>query len=151
MRAVYILTLSTFVFGCTPITPQMIAGKNECKAVSSLDSIEVDCGSYTYSIPKPKDGKDGKDGADGTNGQDAAASQYDIVSVLDPCGDTANVVDEVLLKLRNGQTLASFSDSSGGSNTRFSLIGPGNYVTTDGSNCYFTIDADGNMINDHRS
>lgn len=73
--------------------------------------------------------------------QVAALNGYNsIVAVLDPCGDTAGVVDEVLLKLSNGQVLASFSDKANGKNTRFSILSENvTYQTTDGSNCTFKI------------
>lgn len=64
----------------------------------------------------------------------------DIVEILDPCGDSANVYDEVLLKLKNGQVLASFSANSSGLNTRFSLlVFDVLYGTTDGTGCQFKI------------
>jgi hypothetical protein len=70
--------------------------------------------------------------ANGVNGMDA------ITSVIDPCGKQA-AYDEVLLQLSNGLLLASFSDNASGKNTRFSVIGNGNYVTTDGTGCRFTV------------
>lgn len=66
-----------------------------------------------------------------------------IVSIIDPCGDAAGIHDEVLLRLQDNSILASFSDSASGSNTRFSIIGLGSYVTTDGSNCHFTVASSG--------
>lgn len=66
-----------------------------------------------------------------------------IVAIIDPCGDSAGIHDEVLLRLQDNSILASFSDSASGSNTRFSLIDAGSYVTTDGSNCHFTVSASG--------
>lgn len=68
-----------------------------------------------------------------------------IVSIIDPCGDAVNVHDEVLLKLSDGKILASFSDTTAGKNTRFSVLTQGSYVTTDGSNCSFSVDASGNV------
>lgn len=97
-------------------------------------------------------GKDGKDGAPGTTGAtgakgaDAPPTAYTVTSIIDPCGDAAGVVDEVLLKLANGQVLVSFSASSSGNNTRLAVLPPGNYVTTDGSNCHFTLTNDGQVL-----
>lgn len=62
-----------------------------------------------------------------------------IATIIDPCGDAAGKVDEIILQLSNGQLLASFSDNSNGKNTRFSLLGDGSYATTDGSSCNFTV------------
>lgn len=64
---------------------------------------------------------------------------HNIVSLVDPCGDAAGKVDEVLLRLSDGSLLASFSDSAAGLNTRFAVIGNGSYSTTDGTGCSFTV------------
>ena len=73
-----------------------------------------------------------------------------IVAIKDPCGDKAGVFDEVFLKLSTGHYLASFSDSSSGKNTRFSVLVDGQYETTDGSNCEFTVSGSGTVIsNEH--
>ena len=158
MKYLIYVFLASSMLACTGPAP-ITTNHNQCVTTTGTDSILVDCGSYSYSIPKPKDGEkgdqgevgpQGQPGVNGEDGQDATLNQYDIVSVLDPCGDTPNVVDEVLLKLRNGQVLASFSANASGANARFSLLAPGNYLTTDGSNCHFTIDANGNMLNEHR-
>lgn len=72
----------------------------------------------------------------GTNGSDAPVSQYSVLEVIDPCGDTPGF-DEVLLRLANNTLLAHYSD---GQKQFLVLIGPGSYVTTDGKNCHFTVD-----------
>lgn len=74
----------------------------------------------------------------GAPGEDADVS-FGIKAVVDPCGDTGSVYDEVLLILSNDQILASFSENTSGKNTRLSYIPDGNYMTTDGSNCYFSV------------
>jgi hypothetical protein len=76
-------------------------------------------------------------------------SDYTATAVIDPCGLYPGKINEVLLVLANGHILASFSDNASGLNTRFGLLTPGNYVTSDGTLCYFTIDADYKVINDH--
>lgn len=76
------------------------------------------------------------------DGADAPPSQFTPVSIVDPCGTKPNTWNEVFLQLYDGSLLASFSDNASGLNTRFSLITPGNYVTSDGDMCYFTITAD---------
>lgn len=86
-------------------------------------------------------GRDGINGTNGTNGVDGLDAVADII---DPCGKQG-AHDEVILVLSDGQLLASFSDAASGLNTRFSLIGPGNYVTTDGTNCHFSVDSDLNV------
>lgn len=93
----------------------------------------------------------GVDGASGTNGQDghdAPPTPFTPVGLVDPCGDSPGVQDEVFMRLSNGTLLASFSDTSSGQNTRFSVLTPGSYVTTDGSNCYFTVDGNNAIINE---
>lgn len=74
----------------------------------------------------------------GMNGMAAAASPYQIADVIRPCGITvAN--KEVLLRLENGQILASVSDTVSGYNTRLAFVNDGNYVNTDPSACTFSI------------
>lgn len=68
------------------------------------------------------------------------------VEVMDPCGDTPGKVDEVLLRLSDGTVLVSFSDNAAGNNTRFALIAPGTYSTTDGTGCTFTLGSDGRLL-----
>lgn len=81
-------------------------------------------------------------GVDGADGHDAPPTAFTPVQIIDPCGDAPGIWDEVMLKLQNGTLLASFSDNASGQNTRFSVITAGSYVTTDGSNCHFTVDPD---------
>jgi hypothetical protein len=68
-----------------------------------------------------------------------------IVDTIDICGDGPGV-DEVLLRLSNGKILASFSQNASGLNTRFAILTPGNYVSTDSQNCFFTVQANGNVV-----
>lgn len=63
---------------------------------------------------------------------------YTIVSVIDPCGPSGGVADEVLLRSGNGALIASFGT---GNSVRFSILEPGSYVTTDGTSCSFTVDS----------
>lgn len=85
------------------------------------------------------------DGVNGTNGADAPSSNYQITEIVDPCGDALGIDDEVLLKTASGQLIASISDKASGKNTRISILSPGSYVTTDGSNCHYTVNADGTI------
>lgn len=90
-------------------------------------------------------GEDGEDGTDGINGQDGedgldADTTYQVVEIIDLCGpEHPSGFDEVILKLGNGQYLASFSDNANEKNTRLGLLPSGNYQTTDGTGCNFTI------------
>lgn len=76
---------------------------------------------------------------------ESATGLFNAVEVLNPCGDAPGVYDEVLLRLTDGTVLASFSENVNGKNTRFSLIGPGTYQTTDGTGCVFTLTSEGRL------
>jgi hypothetical protein len=94
------------------------------------------------------DGQDGAQGPAGANGQDGAdapATAYTPVGLLNPCGDAANIADEVLILLANGQVIASYGVNNA---VRFAVLTPGNYVTTDGDNCTFTLTAAGELVNE---
>lgn len=85
-------------------------------------------------------GDQGEQGEAGVNGLDADTT-YQVAEIIDPCGPQhPNGYDEVILKLDNGQYLASFSDNANGLNTRFGVLPPGTYGTTDGTNCTFTLE-----------
>lgn len=115
-----------------------IAGVNGQNGTNGVDGINGQDGA---------NGNNGVDGIAGTNGVDGqqgipgldADITYSVVEIVDPCGDTDGIYDEVILKLGNGKYLSSFSDNATGLNTRFGILTPGSYVTTDGSNCLFTI------------
>lgn len=92
------------------------------------------------------DGNDGVDGQDGSDGADAPPTAFSPVGLIDPCGDAPGIYDEVFLQLANGMILASFSSNASGLNTRFSVLIPGNYVTTDGSNCHFSVNSSGQVV-----
>lgn len=72
-------------------------------------------------------------------------SQDSIVEYIDPCGDGVGY-DEIILKTSNGNLIAYF-ESSG--NRFLSILIPGNYRTTDQSKCYFTVDTNGQIINQY--
>lgn len=84
-------------------------------------------------------GDKGDQGDAGEDGLDADIT-YQIVSIVDPCGlQHAQGFDEVILKLGNGTYLSSFSDNANGKNTRFGILPNGNYITTDGTDCHFSL------------
>lgn len=89
--------------------------------------------------------KPGPQGAQGIPGINGVISDYQINRIEDPCGDAPGIIDEVLLILANGQVLVSFSENANGKNTRFSILPPGSYQTTDGSGCVFTITSSGDV------
>lgn len=67
-----------------------------------------------------------------------------ITSIIDPCTDGPGV-DEVLLRTSSGRIIASFSQNASGLNTRFAVIAPGTYGTTDGTGCTFTVNVNGSV------
>lgn len=83
------------------------------------------------------------DGLDGEDGSDAVQSQFQVVEVIDPCGDydgpgNSDDHDEVLLKLQDGTILAWYK------NLGLTILMPGfNYQTTDKQKCKFRINNDG--------
>lgn len=70
------------------------------------------------------------------------AAQTRIVEVIDPCGDNPSKIDEVGFKMADGSIYFYFIDNGGG---RLSKLPQGYYRTTDGTNCNFAIDAQGNI------
>jgi hypothetical protein len=60
-----------------------------------------------------------------------------IIKMIDPCGTTPGFYNEVLLRTTGGKLVAYFES---GSNRYLSILPPGNYATTDGTGCNFTVD-----------
>jgi hypothetical protein len=65
------------------------------------------------------------------------STEYRITELLDPCGNGAGF-DEVLLRTSGGDIIAYFEQ---GANRFLSVLTPGSYRTTDGTNCNFSIDS----------
>lgn len=72
--------------------------------------------------------------------------QDSITEFYDPCGDSAGF-DEVLLKTKSGKFIAYFESGS----QRYLTVLQKNtsYRTTDNSRCYFTLNNDGQVVNEH--
>jgi hypothetical protein len=113
---------------------------DSCTVSSAPGGAQISCTDGSSSFIS-----DGTDGVDGQDGADAPPSPYTVSEVLDPCGDAPNIIDEVLLKMANGQVLVLFADNSNGKNPRLSVLPPGTYVTSDGSNCMFTLTSEGTL------
>jgi hypothetical protein len=66
--------------------------------------------------------------------------------VIDPCGNPPGTgqqaLDEVLLRLRNGQIIAHYSS---GQKQFLVIVPPGYYSTTDGYSCSFQVLNDGSV------
>lgn len=83
-------------------------------------------------------------------GTDAPVTPFMPVGIVDPCGTTPGMYNEVFLRLSNGELLASMSDDPQGRNTRFSMLQPGCFMTTDGDRCSFCIDDQFRLYDEHR-
>lgn len=66
---------------------------------------------------------------------------HNVTKIVDPCGNGPGY-DEVFFRTSSGMLIASFSDNASGLNTRFAELAPGNYSTTDGTGCNFTVNVD---------
>lgn len=119
------------------------AAGSSCTVTQAVNGALITCGTGSVLV------LNGSDGQQGPAGEAAPPTAYTVVGIVDPCGDAPGIFDEVFLRLENGQLVASFSDNASGSNTRFSLLVPGSYVTSDGSYCYFSIDNQLQLINEH--
>lgn len=77
-----------------------------------------------------------------------AISGDPIVEYYDPCNNGPGF-DEVLMRTRSGKYIAYFEET--GSSKRFlTILQPGsNYVTSDTQKCYFTLNSDGQIVNEH--
>jgi len=117
-----------------------------CTVTPASNGALVTCGDTSVLV---LNGTNGTDGQDGQDGQDAPPTAYTVTELVDPCGDKPGVYDEVFLRLANGMLVASFSDNTGGQNTRFSILTAGSYMTTDGSSCKFSVDANGQLYNEY--
>ena len=75
-----------------------------------------------------------------------STSPYDIVGLVDPCG--GGPLDEILLRLRDGQVLAHY-DGGSFSSQFLTVLAPGlQYITTDSTGagaCQFTLGVDGSV------
>lgn len=113
--------------------------------------------------PKGPVGSDGTDGIDGTDGQGCEAAyinndiiitcadstvviynnnSYMITEIIDPCGPEGQF-DEVIFKTFNGTLIAHYSQ---GNKQFLTILSPGDYITTDGTMCHFTVSEDNEVI-----
>lgn len=120
-----------------------------CTTQSLSNGARISCTDGTQSVvyngTNGTNGQNGQDGQDGEDGQDAPPSAYSVVELVDPCGKQASF-DEVLLRLQNNQIMAHYAD---GAKQFLTIVGPGSYVTTDGTHCYFTVTNDLQITNQH--
>lgn len=103
----------------------------------------INCGATSVMI------SNGRNGINGTNGTNGVTSTYSITSLVNPCGDAPGIADEVFLKLVDGTLLWLQVDNASGLNARLAIAQPGSWITTDGDNCQFTLNADGSISNEN--
>jgi len=69
-----------------------------------------------------------------------------ITEIIDPCGDKSGYYDEILIKVGDEKLIAYFEQRG----KRFlSELNPGSYRTTDKQKCYFSVDSDLELYNEH--
>lgn len=123
-----------------PVGPAGPMGTS-CSVQPAEGGALIQCGEHTVLLTNGldgKDGTDGQDGADGKDGQDAPPTPYTVTEMINPCGDAPGY-DEVLLRLANGQLIAHYSS---GNRQFLTVLAPGTFRTTDGTNCTFTVHPD---------
>lgn len=133
---IYILAL-WFFSGCmvgdrgTP-GKDGIAGPpgTSCSVNQLANGAEIICGDQTSAIIL--------NGEVGPKGEDMVPGPYAVLELVNPCGKQGSH-DEVLLRFGTGQLLAHYSH---GDKQFFTIVGPGSYQTTDGTNCNFSITQD---------
>lgn len=79
--------------------------------------------------------ENGRDGERGEDGQDA------IIEVINPC-DPQMKHDEVIFRLADGRLFGYFENKG---RRYLTLLVPGQYETTDGTTCRFTVEEDGRV------
>ncbi|MES2856676.1 MAG: hypothetical protein V4692_12470 [Bdellovibrionota bacterium] len=133
----------SMVFLSTPASPQQCSAGGSY-IVMALDSdrsgtyTNADTSQQSLTLCNGATGATGADGTDGEDGSDAEVPAYTPVQPITPCGNTvAN--KEILLRLSNGEVLASFSDNTQGKMTRLVLVEDGTYMNTDNTSCKFTL------------
>lgn len=92
----------------------------------------------TALVTNGSNGSDGLDGQDGVDGADGAPGLNALVEVIDPCGQESSY-DEVLFRFSDGNLYAVYAS---GNKIHLTELVPGTYITTDGTDCTFTVTED---------
>ena len=121
-----------------------VAGKTTISCPGS-EPVTVDDGSAGEAGVDGKDGtngtdgKDGNDGKDGTNGTDGKdGTDATPVTAVHPCPDTWQPNTELFLCI-SGTMYAVYDSGTPGAVHLTSLAVGGEYMTTDGRSCTFTV------------
>lgn len=120
--------------------PQGVAGQDGATGPQGVPGPQGSPG------PQGQAGNDGQDGAQGAAGIAGPPGPASIMDVVDPCGDKPGVHDEVLFRLPSGDLAALYYT---GQYAFLAILSPGSYVTTDAQKCYFTVDGQGRLHNEH--
>lgn len=120
-----------------PVGPEGPAGTG-CTVMQASNGAVINCAGGTSAVVL--NGEDGADGVDGEDGADAAPTAYTFTEVIDPCGQESTF-DEVLFRMHNGDLIALYYDKKK-KESFLTTIGPGNYITTDGTGCSFSVGTD---------
>lgn len=120
------IILYIFMLGCSSTRFESSGGN--CSVTDLIDGALITCQDGTSTRIY-----NGSDGTDGTNGQDGVDGKDAIIEVIDPCLDGPGI-DEVLLRLSDRSILAWYYQKG------LTILGPGNWVTTDSQVCSFHID-----------
>lgn len=154
----FLAVTSTYLFSCEPASVNYVAPsqpnsaqsaqENSCSVTRISESeVRLTCPDGTSEIIR--NGTDGTNGTNGTNGQDGQNGQNGAdgksVEVLDPCGAESKIgFDEVLIRLPDRTIIAYFKFESYEHLTR---LAPGrSYMTTDDTQCTFSIEPDGTIL-----
>lgn len=147
--------VAIFFVGCSPASVGYVETKNPEDSKQEIDSsnscsvsrisdteVRISCPDGTEQVLRDgQNGTDGTNGADGINGLDGGQ-----IEVIDPCGAQSAIgFDEVLLRLPNKAIVVYLQYN--GSEYLAQLKKGIEYSTTDGTQCRFTIDDQG-QVND---
>lgn len=144
--------------GCPAPSPNA-SESTSCTVESVSNGAIITCPNGTSSVilngtpgNPGVDGQPGKNGIDGLPGKDSPVSSptaipvsatYTFTETVDPCGAQGSF-DEVLFKTEAGPFVAFYSGSGG----FLTVLHDGDYVTSDGTHCYFTI-LNNEITNEH--
>lgn len=85
-------------------------------------------------------------GANGSDGATPVSPPFMPTELVSFCGNVDLLWSEVGFRLANGLIVASFSENANGKNTRWTILVPRAYTTTDGYGCNFTITPTGEIV-----
>lgn len=164
LKFFFVTTATTYLFSCEPASVSYVdpsklnstqsAQENSCSVNRISESeVRLTCPDGTTEIIRNgtdgTNGLDGTNGTNGTNGQDGQNGQNGAdgrsVEIIDPCGAESKIgFDEVLIRLPDRTVIAYFKFDSYEHLTR--LAAGRSYMTTDDTQCTFSIDSDGTIL-----